>query len=109
MSTTRLICLSPQGTCGGALISSNLTRPALTTGVNSKKRRKPAKGGDDDRTLVWAAIEQADINAQRNYATGKSWLCQKWVGLRVKFEDDPGGGPNGEDLPELSGEITGFE
>ena len=59
--------------------------------------------------MVWAAIEQADINAQRNYANGKSWLCQKWVGLRVKFEEDPGGGPNGEDLPELSGEITGVE
>ena len=111
-STThvRLICHSPQGTGGAdALISSSLARAASrTTGVNSKKRRKPAKkggDGDDARRLVWAAIEQADIDAQCNQATGEHWLCQKWVGLRVFFEADPRGGSD----DEVRGEITGFE
>ncbi|MEM0915325.1 MAG: hypothetical protein AAGK09_12035, partial [Planctomycetota bacterium] len=114
VSTThvRLICHSPQGTDrpqgtgrgADALISSRLAC-AASRGVSSKKRRKPAKDDDDDRRLVWAAIEQADIDAQCNQATGEHWLCQKWVGLRVFFEADPRGGSD----DEVRGEITGFE
>ena len=55
--------------------------------------------------MVWAAIEQADIDAQCNQVTGEHWVCQKWVGLRVFFEADPARGSD----DAVRGEITGFE